>query len=119
MAKMSGIFNDAGTALMVLASLGGLVISIFNYFNPDSGIAGEPGTLLVIASTILLALFGIALGKLTAGFLRSFFIVSSILNIAGTSFAGYLLHSQTLVILMLVSLLGWILHVFRRRRAFA
>ncbi|HMF67651.1 MAG TPA: hypothetical protein VK602_08585 [Phyllobacterium sp.] len=119
MNRISGILNDAGAALMVLASLGGLIVSGFNYFNPDSGIAGEPGTLLVIASTILLAIFGIALARLRGGFLRVFFIVSSILNIAGTSFAGYLLHSQTLVILMFVSLLGWILHVFRRRRAFA
>lgn len=121
MAKTAWTQSGGGAALIVLASLLGFAASVFNYYNPQSGIAGEPGTLLVIVSTVLLALFGLAMATdhRRSAFVRVFFIVASLLNIAGTAFAGYLLHSQTLVILMGVSLVGWMLCVFSRRPAFA
>jgi hypothetical protein len=50
-------------------------------------------------------------------FLRGLFVVAALLDIAGTSFAGYLLHSQFLVIAMLAGLLGWLAYVFCARRA--
>lgn len=121
MVKNSWMLLEGGAALIVLASLFGFAVSVFNYYDPQSGIAGEPGTLLVIASTMLLSMFGLAMvaNRRRSIIIRIFFIVASFLNIAGTAFAGYLLHSQTLVILMLISLFGWIFHVFRRRLAFA
>lgn len=110
-----------GPWLIAIAAIAGFVVSVANYFNADSGIAGEPGTILVIASTALLAVFGWLLsGDGWRGtFFRVFIIVSSLLNIAGTGFAGYLLHSWTLFILMLVGFVGWLFYVFRRRHASA
>jgi hypothetical protein len=117
MAKGSWTFSNGGAWLVAVAAVVGFAVSVANYFNPQSGIAGEPGTILVIASTALLAVFGwLMSGDGWRGvFFRVFIIVSSLLNIVGTGFAGYLLHSWVLLALMLVGLLGWLLHVFRRR----
>jgi hypothetical protein len=119
MTKSSTVISTGGAWLVVLSALGGMAVSIANYFNVESGIAGEPGTILVIASTALLAIFGwLMVGDdRRGGVLRVFVLVASLLDIAGTAFAGYLLHSTSLVVLMFVSLLGWLLHVFGRRRA--
>lgn len=119
MVKSVWTFASGGAWLLAIAAVGGFAVSVANYLNPQSGIAGEPGTILVIASTALLAVFGWLLsGDGWRGtFFRIFIVVSSFLNIAGTGFAGYLLHSWTLLILMLVGLVGWLFYVFERRRA--
>lgn len=111
--------SSIGAWLVAVAALAGLAVCVANYFNPQSGIAGEPGTILVIASTALLALFGLLMGAARATPLRIFITASSLLNIAGTAFAGYLLHSTALVVLMMAALLGWLLHVVGRRKPLA
>lgn len=114
--------SGAGAWVVAIAAIAGCIVSIVNYFDPASGIAGEAGTMLVIASTALLALFGWLLsgdGRRSM-FFRIFIVTSSLLNIIGTGLAGYLLHSQALFLLMLVSLAAWFAHVFfRQRRAAA
>lgn len=107
-----------GAWLIAVAATAGCIVSIVNYLDPASGIAGEAGTILVIASTALLALFGWLLGDDgRRGVFRVFIVTSSLLDIVGTGLAGYLLHSQALVLLMLVSLAAWLAHVFFRRAA--
>lgn len=117
MAERFWTLSRGGAWLVAIAAIVGFVVSVANYFNPQSGIAGEPGTVLVIASTALLAVFGWLMSGdgWRGAFFRVFIIVSSLLNIAGTGLAGYLLHSWTLLIVMIVGLLGWLLHVFRHR----
>lgn len=122
MAPTFWTISGVGAWLVAVAAIAGCMVSIVNYFDPASGIAGEPGTILVIASTALLALFGWLLGGdgRRGVFFRIFVVTSSLLNIIGTGVAGYLLHSQALFLLMLVSFAAWLAHVlFRRRRAAA
>ena len=108
-----------GALIVILAALIGLGVSIANYFNSDSGIAGEPGTLLVIASTALLAVFGWLLsGDGWRGtLLRGFIVLLTVLNIIGTGLAGYLLHSWVLLAAMLLAALGWMAMQTKSRRA--
>jgi hypothetical protein len=108
-------FRKFGPWLVAAAAVAGLGVSVANYLNPQSGIAGEPGTMLVIASTALLALFGLLMGAARSAFFRIFIMVASLLNIAGTAFAGYLLHSTALVVLMIAALLGWLFQISVRR----
>lgn len=121
MARQGFNASSIGLWLILLAALAGLAVSVFNYFDRQSGIAGEPGTILVIVSTAILA--GLASlmrgGILHARFLRGFIAFGAVFDIAGTAFAAYLLHSPSLVILMLVGLLGWIVYMFSPRPAFA
>ena len=114
--------SRASAWFLAVAAIAGCIVSIVNYLDPASGIAGEPGTILVIASTALLALFGWLLGGdgRRGKIFRVFIVISSLLNIIGTGLAGYLLRSQALSLLMLVGLTAWLAHVFfRRRRAAA
>ena len=106
---------------MIVAALIGLGLSIFNYFDPQSGIAGEPGTILVIAASAILAISAWLLTghKLRGRFGRGFFTTGLLIGIAGTAFAGYMLHSQALVIAMIAALVGWLVYLFAPRPAFA
>lgn len=113
--------SRVGAGLVAVAAIAGCIVSIFNYFDPASGIAGEAGTILVIASTALLAVFGwlLRVGSRRSISFRIFIVASTLLNITGTGLAGYLLHSQALLMLMLVNLAGWLAHVFFRQRSAA
>ena len=121
MARQGVSASTAGLWLMILAALAGLGVSIFNYFDPQSGIAGEPGTILVIVATAILVIAAWLLtgSKLRGRFARGFFTTGLLIGIAGTAFAAYLLHSQALVILMGVALLGWIAYLISPRPALA
>jgi hypothetical protein len=108
-----------GTSLLCSAAVVGAAVSIANYFSPDSGIAGTPGAILVIVSSVIL----IALGLIMRGAatrsrgLRVFVAAAALLGIAGTAFAGYLLESETLVVAMLACLAGWFIHLIEPRPA--
>lgn len=121
MARQDFSASSIGVWLIFAAALAGLAVSSFNYLDPQSGIAGEPGTILVIVSTAILTVLAWLMkgGGLRSRFLRRFITLAAILDIAGTAFAGYLLHSQTLVILMFVAFLGWIFYMLAPRPAVA
>lgn len=109
--------RDWGLWLMGAAAALGLVVSIFLYVSPGTGVTGEPGTMLVIVSTTLLLIAAALL--LWAGmptWLRVIFLVLSALDLIGTAVAGWMLNSQVLAILMVVGAVGWLIHVFRRRQ---
>lgn len=114
MSTRSGSISTFGAWLMALAALAGLAVSVANFFNRDSGIAGEPGTILVIVSTAILLIAALILARASrlGGFLRGFLVIGCLIDIFGTGFAAYLLESQVLLWLMAAALVGWLLHVF-------
>jgi hypothetical protein len=110
--------SDYGAWLIVIASLAGLAVSIFNYGSTDSGIAGTPGAMLVIISTAFLLFAGFALGRDMGSFaLRTVFATLCLLGILGTAFAGYLLESNILIVAMALCLFGWLTRLFQTRSA--
>jgi hypothetical protein len=99
-----------GAWLVAGGALLGAAVSLYNNVTPLTGIDGTPGALLVIGSTAILIILGILLrpaGRFGRG-LRSFLVGSSLLDIAGTALAAYLLESRTLLLLMLVCFAGWL-----------
>jgi len=111
--------SNSGALLMGLAAAAALALCIYNYVTPFTGIDGTYGALLVIVSTTLLVLFAFAL-QMSDGAgagLRIFLLVASLLDIAGTAFAGLLLESRGLMALMVVCLIGWLMAAFRPREA--
>ena len=119
MRTRGGSISRSGAWLMALAALAGLAVSIANYVNRDSGIAGEPGTLLVIASTAILLVAALILARASrlGGFPRGFLVIGCLIDIFGTGFAAFLLESQSLLWLMAAALVGWLLHVAGPARA--
>jgi hypothetical protein len=106
-----------GASLLCSGGIVGAAVSIANLFSPDSGIAGTPGAILVVASTVILVALGLIMrgGTIRSRAARVFVVAAALLDIAGTAFAGYLLESEALVAAMLASLAGWFIHLFESR----
>jgi hypothetical protein len=110
--------SDYGAWLIVIASILGLAVSVYNYNSADSGIAGTPGAMLVIVSTSLLLVAGFILGRdMGGGGLRVTLAILCFLGILGTGFASYLLESTALLVAMAFSLIGWLVRLFQPRPA--
>lgn len=100
---------------MAAAAVAGALVSIFNYFSPDSGIDGTGGALLVIATTLLIAIVALLLGRPGRG--RPLLGGLCLILLLGTAFAAWLLNSPTLVALMAIAIVGWLLHATTPRAA--
>jgi quinoprotein glucose dehydrogenase len=93
-----------GPSLLIAAALLGVAVSVVNYVTPDNGIAGTPGALLVIVSTVALALVAwmlrrrFALGRGRGVLWQAI----ALFLLAGTAFAAWLLEAPVLVALMMV-----------------
>lgn len=110
---MSSMRENLAAWAIAVAALLGTIVSIYNYVTPLTGINGTGGALLVIVSSLILAGAAIILATFRPGtFLRRFLKFSALLDIAGTSFAAYLLETQSLLILMAICFVGWLLLAF-------
>lgn len=89
---------------LTIASLAGTGISLFYYLAPMTGVTGTGGALLVVCSSILLALAGAILVFRTAGGFALFLRVLAVLGTLGTSAAAWFLHEYWLVAAMAVAL---------------
>jgi hypothetical protein len=107
--------RDLGASVIVVGALLGLAVSIYNYISPvgflapNSSIAGEPGAMLVIVSTALLAIAGLVLAaEVRSRAVTWFFAIAGLLDIVGTAAAAWFLNSNVLIGLMVVCFLGWL-----------
>ena len=109
--------NSAIWAVSLLALLA-LIDSAFNYFWTGNGIHGTEGALLVVVSTLLLA---IAAGVIAAGWvhgwLRGLLQVLIVLDFIGTGVAAYFLEAWILLVLIVLAAIVWIIHLSRRTPA--
>jgi hypothetical protein len=100
------------TALAVLAFLD----SLFNYFWQGNGIHGTEGALLVVISTLLLAIGGwLVAARWAWGWVRLVLEILIFLDLIGTGVAAYFLNTWILVALDVIALLVFLFHLFRRR----
>ncbi|BES72824.1 hypothetical protein RE428_38420 [Marinobacter nanhaiticus D15-8W] len=95
-----------GPVLLLVASLLGIGISLYYYLTPLTGVNGTFGALLVVVSTLLMALAGLLLLPLRRGFLAGLFRVLALLAGIGTLAAAWFLHEFWLMAAMVVALLG-------------
>ena len=103
----------ARTALWALPILA-FIDAVFNYFSTGNGIHGSEGALLVIASTLLMAIAAalIASRRIT-GWLLGLFEFLILLDFLGTALAAYFLEAWILLALVVLALIGWIAHFAR------
>jgi quinoprotein glucose dehydrogenase len=102
------------TAVFLLGLLA-LIDSLFAYFWTGNGIHGTEGALLVVVSTLLLALAaGVVVNRWGPGSLRGILEVLIFLDFIGTGVAAYFLEDWILLGLMVLALLAWIAHLIRR-----
>jgi hypothetical protein len=96
-----------------LASLIAIAICVYDYYTPETGLIGTGGTILVAAAGVLMLLASLVLAMVpTRGcFLQGFLVVSILLDIIGSSVAGYFLESPVIMAAEALALIGWLINV--------
>jgi len=105
--------STRGAWLIVLASLIVMAICIYDYYTPETGLIGTGGVVLVAIAALLmfLASLAMALKPIRGAFLQNFLVISIILDIIGSSVAGYFLESPVIMAAQALALIGWLLNV--------
>lgn len=105
---------DFGMTAVFLLSLLALIDSLFNYFWTGNGIHGSEGALLVIVSTLLMALAaGAVAAQWTRGWLRGLLEFLILLDFLGTALAAYFLEAWILLALVVLAFIAWVAHLAR------
>ena len=97
-----------GIWCIILASITGLVIALYDYVTPATGINQSGGVFLVIVSMGLMLCASLVVALLGSGLVANILLLLILLDIAGTATAGYFLESPMLVGAVLIAAIGWI-----------
>ena len=110
---MTSRHSTRGAWLIILASLIVMAISVYDYYTPETGLIGTGGVILVAVAALLmfLASLTMALKPMRSSFLQSFLVISILLDIIGSSVAGYFLESPVIMAAQALALIGWLLNV--------
>jgi len=105
--------STRGAWLIILASLIAAAICIYDYYSPATGLLGTGGVILVAcaAALMLLASLVMALMPNRANWIQTFLVVSILLDIIGSSVAGYFLESPVIMAAEALALIGWLMNV--------
>lgn len=105
--------STRGAWLIVLASLIAMAICVYDYYTPETGLIGTGGVVLVAGAALLMLLASLAMAKFPnrSPLLQTFLVVSIILDIIGSSVAGYFLESPVIMAAQALALVGWLMNV--------
>ena len=106
-----------GPMIVLLAAIVGIAVSAYNFLAPLTGINGTPGALLVIVSSILLAVDGLILWFGPPRALFWILWVLGILGALGTFTAAWFLHAWWLMAASAVVLAGLLVTLLPARTA--
>lgn len=99
-------------AILVGAAAAGVGVALFNYFQPNNGIDGSWGALLVVASSALVLSASLVLTMFAKRVTPRMLLGGAIfLGLIGTAAAAYFLESAVLVAIMAVALVGWLVRI--------
>ena len=110
---MTARHSTRGAWLIVLASLIAIAICVYDYYTPETGLVGTGGTILVAIAALLMLLASLVLALVPnrSGLLQGFLVVSILLDIIGSSVAGYFLESPVIMAAQALALIGWLMNV--------
>ena len=110
---MTSRHSTRGAWLIVLASLIVMAICVYDYYTPETGLIGTGGVILVAVAALLmfLASLTMALKPMRSALLQNFLVISILLDISGSSVAGYFLESPVIMAAQALALIGWLLNV--------
>lgn len=100
---MATLTQRGAAAILTVASLVGLVISLYYYVVPITGVTGTPGALLVVVSSMLLVIAGIILFLRDSGWFALTVRILAVVGSLGTIAAAYLLHEFWLMAVMILA----------------
>jgi len=105
--------STRGAWLIILASLIVMAICVYDYYTPETGLIGTGGTILVAVAGLLMLLAALVVAKVPnrSCLLQNFLVVSILLDIIGSSVAGYFLESPVIMAAEALALIDWLIHV--------
>jgi len=107
-APRTWLADPAMSAVVVLSALA-LLDSVFNYIWTGNGIHGTEGALLVVISTLLMAVAAALIGmRVVHGWLSTVLSILLVLDFIGTGLAAYLLEAWILLGLDILAAIAWL-----------
>jgi len=105
--------STRGAWLIILASLIVVAICVYDYYTPETGLIGTGGTILVAVAGLLMLLASLVVAQVPnrSCLLQNFLVVSILLDIIGSSVAGYFLESPVIMAAQALALIGWLMNV--------
>jgi uncharacterized membrane protein YhaH (DUF805 family) len=105
--------STRGAWLILLGSVITGAICIYDYNSIATGLQGTGGVVVVGIAAVLMFLSALTMAtKPRRGrFLQSFLVIAILLDIIGSSIAGYFLESSVIMAAQALALLGWLLNV--------
>ncbi|HET7086782.1 MAG TPA: hypothetical protein VFI23_18590 [Rhizomicrobium sp.] len=105
--------STRGAWLIILASLIAGAICVFDYYSPQTGLQGTGGVILVAVAAALMLVAALVLASVPnrSSLLQGFLVVSILLDIIGSSVAGYFLESPVIMAAEALALIGWLMNV--------
>jgi hypothetical protein len=106
-------YSTRGAWLIVLASLITIAICVYDYYTPETGLIGTGGVILVAGAAVLMLLASLVMAKMPnrGALVQTFLVVSILLDIIGSSVAGYFLESPVIMAAQALALIGWLINV--------
>jgi hypothetical protein len=106
-------YSTRGAWLIVLASLITIGICVYDYYTPETGLIGSGGVILVAGAAVLMFLAALVMARMPGrgSLLQTFLVVSILLDIIGSSVAGYFLESPVIMAAQALALIGWLMNV--------
>ena len=101
-----------GLLLLAIGGLGVLIVALWGYFMPLTGITSSIGALLAALGGLALVLGAVLLAGLDRGWLRGVVIALVLIAAVLTAVAGWFLLHLTVVVAALVALLGTLMTAF-------
>ena len=110
---MTSRHSTRGAWLIILASLIVIAICVYDYYTPETGLIGTGGTILVAVASLLMLLAALVVAQVPnrSCLLQNFLVVSILLDIIGSSVAGYFLESPVIMAAEALALIGWLMNV--------
>lgn len=110
---MTQPYSTRGAWLIVLASLITIAICVYDYYTPETGLIGSGGVILVAGAAVLMFLASLVMAKMPrrGSLVQTFLTVSILLDIIGSSVAGYFLESPVIMAAQALALIGWLINV--------
>ncbi len=110
---MTQPYSTRGAWLIVLASLITVAICVYDYYTPETGLIGSGGVILVAGAAVLMFLASLVMAEMPnrGALVQTFLVVSILLDIIGSSVAGYFLESPVIMAAQALALIGWLVNV--------
>ncbi len=110
---MTSRHSTRGAWLIILASLIVIASCVYDYYTPETGLIGTGGTILVAVAGLLMLLAALVVAQVPnrSCLLQNFLVVSILLDIIGSSVAGYFLESPVIMAAEALALIGWLMNV--------